>query len=85
LTSPKDGRPLCDPEAILLVGGAYDKIVPLTVLRSLQVAWSGPRLIEVNQGHFGYSAMGVALREFKGFLERRSGPAEGGCEPQLSI
>lgn len=78
LTSPKDGRPLCDPKAILLVGGVYDKIVPLRALRSLQVAWSAPRLIEVKQGHFGYSAMGVALREFNGFLERRSSPAEGG-------
>jgi hypothetical protein len=73
LTSPKDGRPLCDPRGILLVGGTYDQIVPLTLLRSLQNAWSGSRLIEVRQGHFGYSAMGAALREFNRFLEQRSG------------
>jgi hypothetical protein len=75
LTSPKDGRPLCDSRRILLVGGIYDEIVPLTILRNLQNAWSGSRLIEVRQGHFGYSAMGVALCEFNGLLEQRSAPA----------
>ena len=75
LTSPKDGRPLCDSRRILLVGGIYDEIVPLTILRNLQNAWPGSRLIEVRQGHFGYSAMGVALREFNGSLEQRSSPA----------
>jgi pimeloyl-ACP methyl ester carboxylesterase len=71
LTSPKDGRPLCDPRRILLIGGTYDKIVPMTILKNLQNAWSGPRLIEVKQGHFGYSAMGVALREFEKWLVAR--------------
>jgi hypothetical protein len=75
LTSPKDGRPLCDSRRILLVGGIYDEIVPLTILRNLQNAWPGSRLIEVRQGHFGYSAMGVALREFNGSLEQRSSSA----------
>jgi pimeloyl-ACP methyl ester carboxylesterase len=67
LTSPKDGRPLCDPRRILLVGGSYDQIVPIDILRNLQETWAGSRLIEVGQGHFGYSAMGAALREFKAF------------------
>jgi pimeloyl-ACP methyl ester carboxylesterase len=71
LTSPKDGRPLCDPRRILLIGGTYDKIVPITILKNLQNAWSGPRLIEVKQGHFGYSAMGVALRAFEEWLVAR--------------
>jgi pimeloyl-ACP methyl ester carboxylesterase len=66
LTSPKDGRPLCDARRILLVGGRYDQIVPLAILKNLQSAWPGSRLIEVRQGHFGYSAMGAALREFEG-------------------
>jgi hypothetical protein len=47
------------------VGGSFDSIVPLGILRNLQDAWPGSRLIEVNQGHFGYSAMGAALREFE--------------------
>jgi len=67
LTSPKDGRPLFDPRRILLVGGSYDQIVPIDILRNLQRTWPGSRLIEVKQGHFGYSAMGAALREFKAF------------------
>jgi pimeloyl-ACP methyl ester carboxylesterase len=65
LTSPMDGRPLCDPRGILLVGGRFDPIVPLPVLKSLRDAWPGSRLLEVDQGHFGYSAMGAALREFE--------------------
>jgi pimeloyl-ACP methyl ester carboxylesterase len=65
LTSPKNGHPLCDPRRVLLVGGSFDSIVPLGILRNLQDAWPGSRLIEVNQGHFGYSAMGAALREFE--------------------
>jgi pimeloyl-ACP methyl ester carboxylesterase len=67
LTSPKDGQPLCDPRRILLVGGSYDQIVPIDILRNLQETWAGSRLIEVRQGHFGYSAMGAALHEFKAF------------------
>lgn len=67
LTSPMDGRPLCNADRILLVGGRYDPIVPLGILRNLRDAWPGSRLIEVNQGHFGYSAMGAALREFEAF------------------
>jgi len=65
LTSPKDGHPLCDPGRILLVGGSFDSIVPFGILRNLQDAWRGSRLIEVKQGHFGYAAMGAALREFE--------------------
>ena len=72
LTSPKDGLPLFDPRRILLVGGSYDEIVPLDILRNLQDAWPGSRLIEVRQGHFGYSAMGAALREFEAFSAQRS-------------
>jgi pimeloyl-ACP methyl ester carboxylesterase len=70
LTSPKDGQPLCDADRILLVGGRYDAIVPVGILRNLRDAWPGSRLIEVNQGHFGYSAMGAALREFEEFRIR---------------
>jgi hypothetical protein len=70
LTSPKDGQPLCDPRRILLVGGSFDSIVPLGILRNLQDAWRGSRLIEVKQGHFGYSAMGAALREFEAVSAR---------------
>jgi pimeloyl-ACP methyl ester carboxylesterase len=65
LTSPMDGRPLCDPRRILLVGGRFDTIVPLHILRNLRDAWPGSRLLEVDQGHFGYSAMGAALRDFE--------------------
>lgn len=78
LTSPKDGRPLCDADRILLLGGRYDAIVPLGILRNLRDAWPGSRLIEVSQGHFGYSAMRAALREFEAFCERRSAASRNG-------
>jgi pimeloyl-ACP methyl ester carboxylesterase len=65
LTSPMSGRPLIDPDRILLVGGRFDSIVPLHVLRNLRDAWPGSRLLEVDQGHFGYAAMRAALREFE--------------------
>jgi len=69
LTSPRDGLPLCDPGRVLLVGGIYDAIVPLSVLRNLRDAWRGSRLIEVRQGHFGYAAMGAALRFIEEFSQ----------------
>lgn len=80
LTSPKDGHPLCDPARILLVGGSFDSIVPLGILRNLQDVWRGSRLIEVAQGHFGYAAMGAALREFE---QRRS--SDSGCLPEKQV
>ena len=72
LTSPKDSQPLIDPRRIFLFGGAYDQIVPTATLRKLQEKWQGSHLIEVEQGHFGYCAMGAALREFNAFLARKN-------------
>jgi Uncharacterised protein family (UPF0227) len=68
LSSPLAGQPLCRRDRILLIGGKHDKIVPPDHLRRLQTAWEMPRMVEVNQGHFGYEAMRIAMSE----LERAS-------------
>jgi hypothetical protein len=62
LTSPLDGQPLCGGDRVLVVGGTYDSISPPAELKQLATVWPGSRLILVEQGHFGYSAMREALR-----------------------
>jgi pimeloyl-ACP methyl ester carboxylesterase len=62
LTSPLDGRPACEGNRVLIVGGAYDTITPPSILKRLAQAWPESRFTLVEQGHFGYAAMGEALR-----------------------
>jgi pimeloyl-ACP methyl ester carboxylesterase len=62
LSSPLHGRPLPDTKRITLIAGAYDRIVPLQTMERLAQAWGGLPVTVVPQGHFGYRAMGVALR-----------------------
>jgi pimeloyl-ACP methyl ester carboxylesterase len=62
LTSPLDGRPLCEGKRVLIVGGTYDTITPPSVLKRLAQVWPESRLTLVEQGHFGYAAMREALR-----------------------
>jgi pimeloyl-ACP methyl ester carboxylesterase len=62
LTSPLDGRPACDRKRILIVAGEHDKITPPSVLKELIGIWPESHLSMVTQGHFGYAAMGEALR-----------------------
>ena len=61
LTSPLHGQPVTPAGRVLVVGGAYDRITPPGVLQKLVDRWRGVRYAEVNQGHFGYAAMGKAL------------------------
>ena len=63
LSSPLHGKPLLDSKKITLIAGAYDRIVPVQTIERLAQAWGGLPVIVVPQGHFGYRAMGVALRE----------------------
>ncbi len=68
LTSPLDGKPFCEGERVLVIGGTYDTIAPPSVLESLTQVWPGSRLVLVEQGHFGYAAMREALRRVDGLL-----------------
>jgi pimeloyl-ACP methyl ester carboxylesterase len=62
LSSPLHGKPLLDRRKITLIAGAYDRVVPVQTIERLAKAWGGPPVTVVPQGHFGYRAMGVALR-----------------------
>jgi Alpha/beta hydrolase domain containing 18 len=62
LSSPLHGKPLLDRRKITLIAGAYDRVVPVQTIERLAQAWDGPPVMVVPQGHFGYRAMGVALR-----------------------
>jgi pimeloyl-ACP methyl ester carboxylesterase len=68
LTSPLDGRPACGGKRVLIVAGVYDAITPPSVLKRLAQAWPESRFTLVEQGHFGYTAMGEALRRIEGQL-----------------
>jgi pimeloyl-ACP methyl ester carboxylesterase len=63
LSSPLHGKPLLDTKNISLIAGAYDRVVPVQTIERLAQAWGGLPVTVVPQGHFGYRAMGVALRE----------------------
>ncbi|HZC36140.1 MAG TPA: hypothetical protein VE242_11030, partial [Chthoniobacterales bacterium] len=63
LSSPLHGKPLIDPGKITLIAGAYDCVVPVQTIERLAEAWGRLPVTIVPQGHFGYRAMRVALRE----------------------
>jgi pimeloyl-ACP methyl ester carboxylesterase len=63
LSSPLHGKPLLDTKKITLIGGAYDRVVPVQTIERLARAWGELPVTVVPQGHFGYRAMAVALRE----------------------
>lgn len=62
LTSPVRAKPQCEKERMLLCGGEFDQVTPLNRLRELGLAWGGVEVKEVEQGHFGYSALRVAAK-----------------------
>jgi pimeloyl-ACP methyl ester carboxylesterase len=68
LTSPMDGRPACDGNRVLIIGGTYDAITPTSVLRRLAQNWTESRFTLVEQGHFGYAAMREGLRQIDDLL-----------------
>jgi pimeloyl-ACP methyl ester carboxylesterase len=57
LISPLHGAPLCDPAAVLLVAGAYDRVAPAEPIARLHAKWRGSAFLEIAQGHFGYRMM----------------------------
>ncbi len=57
LGSPLHGIPLCDPAFIVVTGGVYDRISPITDLEELVARWRGAELLRSRQGHFGYRAL----------------------------
>jgi len=59
LISPLDGVPLTD--RIVVTGGLYDKVSPISDLELLVSRWRGAELIKVRQGHFGYLALRATL------------------------
>jgi hypothetical protein len=68
LTSPLDGRPVCEGKCVLIVGGSYDTIAPPAVLQRLAGVWPESQFTLVEQGHFGYAAMREALRRIDALL-----------------
>jgi pimeloyl-ACP methyl ester carboxylesterase len=81
LSSPLAAKPLCDPNRVLIVAGKHDLIVPLEELKELQRTWGIPRLVEIDQGHFGYRAMNVAMHE----LARRTDERQEHCGRGVSV
>jgi len=65
LSSPLHGRPQCGGGRVLIIGGRYDAITPPASLKRLAEAWPESRFTVVEQGHFGYAAMGEALRQIE--------------------
>ena len=68
LTAPKKCLPQCQPERIIIIGGSYDKISPPAHLRDCCEKWNGAIYNEVNQGHFGFRAMELALQLMNQFI-----------------
>lgn len=68
LSSPGVRRPLTPPERITVIGGTHDRLSTPESLRSLCENWGGARYLEVHQGHFGYRAMNLALKETDRYL-----------------
>ncbi|HEY5811027.1 MAG TPA: hypothetical protein VIT23_00035, partial [Terrimicrobiaceae bacterium] len=68
LSSPLHGVPLCGADRVLITAGVYDSVSPARELLALQQRWTGARLLEVKQGHFGYHALRETLREIEKLL-----------------
>jgi hypothetical protein len=54
---------------LLLVAGAYDRLVQIESLQLLAKHWHLPRVAVAQQGHFGYAAMAIALRQIFAWIE----------------
>lgn len=68
LSNPATRPPLAPPERITVIGGTRDRLSPPEALRSLCERWGGACYREVDQGHFGYRAMDLALLETERYL-----------------
>lgn len=67
LSCPTRVTPRSARDRIIVIGGSYDRLSPSESLKSLSSTW-GARYREVNQGHFGYRAMRVAMEEADSLL-----------------
>ncbi|CAB4243625.1 conserved protein of unknown function [Methylacidimicrobium sp. AP8] len=61
LVCPSLARPHLKPEEVLLLGGIYDRVVPLRLLEEFRDAWRGCHLYPFPQGHVGYRLMRESL------------------------
>jgi len=68
LSTPSVRQPLTPPDRITVIGGTHDRLSPPESLRSLCASWGGALYLEVDQGHFGYRAMSLALKEAERYL-----------------
>lgn len=68
LSSPLHGIPLCGADRVIITAGVYDSVSPPRELLTLKERWSGAKLLEVKQGHFGYRALRETLKEIDRFL-----------------
>lgn len=68
LSSPLHGAPLCGGDRVVITAGIYDTVSPHSELLNLKRCWSGAKLLEVDQGHFGYRALRETLKEIHRFL-----------------
>jgi pimeloyl-ACP methyl ester carboxylesterase len=68
LSTPGARRPLTSPDRITVIGGTHDRLSTPESLRSICENWGGARYLEVAQGHFGYRAMKLALKESDHYL-----------------
>lgn len=68
LSSPLHGVPLCGGDRLVITAGDYDRVSPVSDLLELTNRWSGSRLLQVRQGHFGYRALRETLKEIERFL-----------------
>jgi len=62
LVCPSLSRPYLEPEEVLLLGGIYDRVVPLRLLQEFRAAWRGCHFYPFPQGHVGYQLMRESLR-----------------------
>lgn len=69
LSSPFGIRPKTNGQRIVVIGGSYDRVSPSSSLKRLSSIWSA-LFREVPQGHFGYSAMRVALQEADSLIKK---------------
>ncbi|WP_178087789.1 alpha/beta hydrolase, partial [Methylacidimicrobium cyclopophantes] len=61
LVCPSLSRPFLQPQEVLLLGGIYDRVVPLPLLEEFRDAWHGCHFYPFPQGHVGYRLMRESL------------------------
>ena len=83
LSSPLHGIPLCGGDRVVITAGVYDRLSPASDLLNLKRRWSGARLLEVRQGHFGYRALRETLKEIEKISVASRGNPVDGCKRKI--